>query len=116
MGTKWAISTEGGTEPLWAPDGRELFYRNGDELMVVSITLEPSFNPGIPTLLFEGSFVGTRRTRSQVAFAGPSTNYDITADGQRFVMIQPDEESVPSQITVVLNWFEELKRLVPVNR
>jgi hypothetical protein len=83
--------------------------------MVVSIAFSPSFDPGPPELLFEGSFVGTLGTGGKVYMAGPSTNYDVTADGQRFVMLQPQESSDPIQFNVVLNWFEELKRLVPVN-
>jgi hypothetical protein len=85
-------------------------------MMVVSIDLEPSFTPGIPRLLFEGSYVGTAGLGSQFFLGAPSSNYDVTADGQRFVMLQPDEGSNPSQITVVLNWFQELKRLVPRER
>ena len=105
-GRKLQISIEGGTEPLWAPNGRELFYRseNGQRMMAVDITTEPAFNAGKPRLLFEGRY-DTRRT------IGYGANYDVTANGQRFVMIRGEEGQ--GQINVVLNWFEELKRLVP---
>ena len=104
-GNKWQISTEGGAEPAWARSGRELFYRNGDQMMAVEITTEPTFSAGTPKLLFEGTFQGGGVSRA---------NYGVTPDGQRFAMIQeggPNEP--PPQIYVVLNWFEELKRRVP---
>ena len=104
---KWQISTDGGVEPRWAPNGRELFYRNelGDRMMAVDITTEPTFGAGTPRLLFEGVY-----TRS----AGGSAFYDVTPDGQRFVMVQA-QQGAGAQINVVLNWFEELKRLVPTD-
>ena len=104
---KWQISTDGGIEPVWARNGREFFYRNenGDQMMAVDITTEPTFRAGTPRLLFEGSYL-----RGGVAGAF----YDATPDGQRFLMTQAGEER-GSQINVVLNWFEELKRLVPTN-
>ena len=100
------ISTDGGVQPLWAHSGRELFYRNGDKVMVVSIQTKPTLKVEAPKLLFiypEGLLPNT--------FQGfmPLT-YDIAPDDQRFVFIQ---QGWPTQINVVLNWFEELKRLVP---
>jgi len=105
-GGKWQISTEGGAEPLWNPNGRELFYRSGDKMMAVDIATQPSFSAGKPRVLFEG--------RYHPAY-GTATNYDVSPDGQRFLMIKPNEagEAAPTQINVVLNWFEELKRRVP---
>jgi serine/threonine-protein kinase len=106
---KWQISTEGGTEPVWNRNGRELFYRNGDKMMAVDIATQPSFTVGKPRVLFEGRYVPP---------PGTSPNYDVSPDGQHFLMIKPSEagEAAPAQINVVLNWFEELKRLVPVGR
>ena len=106
-GGKSQISTEGGTEPVWPRNGRELFYRNGERMMAVEITTEPTFSAGSPRLLFEGR---------QFSFsAGFGANYDVTSDGQRFVMMQASEQQqeAATQINVVLNWFEELKRRVP---
>ena len=95
---KWQISKEGGMIPRWARSGRELFYRNGDKMMVVDIQTEPTFKTGTPTLLFKGQFG-----------AG-----DVTPDGKRFLMVQSVEpEQAPTRIHLVLNWFEELKELVP---
>jgi eukaryotic-like serine/threonine-protein kinase len=104
-GGKWQVSTEGGTEPMWNPGGRELFYRNGDKMMAVDIATQSSFAAGKPKVLFAGQYVPT-----PVTFP----NYDVSPDGQRFLMLKPSEaEATPTQINVVLNWFEELKRRVP---
>jgi Tol biopolymer transport system component len=104
-GGKWQISTEGGTEPVWNPNGRELFYRSEDKMMSVDIATQPAFAAGKPRMLFEGQYVPTPLT-------GPY--YDVSPDGQRFLMLKPAErEQAPTQINVVLNWFEELKRRVP---
>ena len=56
LGGKWQISTDGGTGPVWAQTGRELFYRNGDQMMAVPITTQSGFSAGEPRLLFEGRF------------------------------------------------------------
>jgi serine/threonine protein kinase len=105
-GGKWQISTEGGTEPAWNRNGRELFYRSGDKMMAVEITTQPNFSAGKPRMLFEGQYEPSPAT---------TPNYDVSPDGQRFLMLKPSESTVaaPTQINVVLNWFEELKRRVP---
>ncbi len=105
-GGKWQISTEGGTEPVWNPNGRELFYRSGAKMMAVEITSQPSFSVGKPKVLFEGPYEPTPATFPY---------YDVSPDGQRFLMLKPSDsaQAAPTQINVVLNWFEELKRRVP---
>jgi len=104
---KWQISTEGGREPVWSRDGRELFYRNGAKMMAVAISAGPEFSAGKPTLLFEGPY--------DLKEGPGASNYDVAEDG-RFVMIHTEAGSAgPAQINLVLNWFEELKRLVPTN-
>jgi eukaryotic-like serine/threonine-protein kinase len=105
-GGKWQISTEGGTEPVWNRNGRELFYRSGDKMMAVDIATQPGFSAGTPRMLFQGSYVTPASTYA---------NYDVSPDGQRFLMLKPSEGGLaaPTQINVVLNWFEELKRRVP---
>ncbi len=106
LGGKWQISTDGGGHAVWARDGRELFYRNGDKMMVVEVTTQPNFAHGSPKALFEGQFF--------TAEAG-NTTYDVAPDGQHFLMIQPGEpEQGVTQINVVQDWFEELKERVPV--
>jgi Tol biopolymer transport system component/predicted Ser/Thr protein kinase len=105
-GGKWQVSTEGGTEPVWNPNGRELFYRSGDKMMAVDIATQSGFTAGTPRMLFEGRYEPT---------PVPLPNYDVSRDGQRFLMLKPSEQeqAAPTQINVVLNWFEELKRRVP---
>ncbi len=96
------ISTEGGTEPVWSRDGRELFYRNVDQLLVVAVDTEADLRPGRPRLLFEQPYaLGT--------VGNP--NFDVSLDGQSFLMVSGDAVG----LTVELNWVEELKRLVPTN-
>ncbi|HEY5617869.1 MAG TPA: protein kinase [Vicinamibacterales bacterium] len=104
-GGKWQISTDGGSEPAWNPNGRELFYRIADRMMAVPVTTQPSFSAGRPTMLFEGAYLAS-------TFPLTGTTYDVTRDGQRFVMVK-DQTISAAQINVVVNWFEELKRLVP---
>jgi len=108
-GGKRQVSIGGGAEPVWAPDGQDLFYRDGDEMMAVAIETEPELSVGTPRLLFEGRFLPV------LSGDDPGGSYDISPDGQRFLMIQREEDVVPTEIIVVLNWFEELKRLVPTN-
>ncbi|MFQ5930287.1 MAG: TolB family protein, partial [Acidobacteriota bacterium] len=106
---KWQISRDGGVSPVWGPKGRELFYRAGEAMMVVTIKTEPTFTAGNPEVLFTARY-----------YTGPGRNYDISPDGQRFLMIkeaeQTEETAVPTQLIVVENWFEELKRLVPTGK
>jgi serine/threonine-protein kinase len=108
-GGKWQISTGGGGEPIWARDGTEIFYRNGDKMMAVPVSTDGSFTPGKPVEFFEGHYAVD-------PFAKDMQNYDVAPDG-RFVMIKEGEDGgqdpAPVQIHVVLNWFQELKRLVP---
>jgi Tol biopolymer transport system component len=108
MTGKRQVSTEGGTEPMWSPDGGELFYRSGDKMMAVAIAIGADFAPAEPALLFERAYQNAEGTAG-----APSSNYDVASNGQHFVMLQEVEEVAPTQITVVLNWAEELKRLVP---
>ena len=104
-GGKWLISTDGGTEPVGHPKGRELFYRNGNKLMAVEIATRPVFAAGKPKELFAGDYM---------LIPASSRNYDVSPDGQRFLMIQPSARlAAPREIVVVLNWVDELKRLVP---
>ena len=75
--------------------------------MLVSVQMKPTFSAGRPSVLFEGAYV----TSAQLP--GVSQYHDIHPDGQRFLMIKGDQRA--GRINVVLNWFEELKRLVPMN-
>jgi hypothetical protein len=86
-----------------------LFYRSGDKMMAVDITTQPGFSAGKPKMLFEGLY--------EVS-AGTTPSYDVSPDGQRFLMLKPIEQTqlAPNQINVVLNWFEELKQKVPTGK
>jgi eukaryotic-like serine/threonine-protein kinase len=108
-GGKLQISTDGGTEPVWNPRGRELFYRNGNKMMVVDVATQPNLLASKPRVLFQGQFLLTPAT---------TPNYDVSPDGQRFLMLRSGGtvEAAPTQINVVLNWFDELKRRVPPDR
>lgn len=82
------VSTTGGSEPVWAHDGRELFYRSDNAMMVVSVDSRSTFSAGPPRVLFRGSY-----------FAGDGlTNYDVTPDGRRFLMLREDAIA-PSKTT-----------------
>ena len=105
-GGKWQISTEGGAEPIWGRNG-EIFYRSGNKMVAVETTTQPTFSAGKPKVLFEGAYVPTRLA---------AATYDVSADGQRFVMIKEEQTSSATQINIVLNWFEELKQKVPTGK
>ena len=114
LGGKVAISTDGGRQALWSPDGTELFYRGPRGMMAVPVTMEP-FSAGDPEVLFE----------TQYYFAISFRTYDLAPDGQRFLMVKEDTSSATAaddpdvsspQIVLVQNWSEELKRLVPVDQ
>jgi Tol biopolymer transport system component len=108
---RWQISTDGGDRPRWRRDGRELFYLRHDPaspatgLMAVTIDAQPGFRPGQPKTLFAGEYASPTSGRA---------SYDISLDGERFLMIKNvvgGEER--REIVVVENWFEELKQRVP---
>jgi len=109
---RFQISTDGGFEPLWALDGGALFYRNGDAMMRVSVETEPEFSYDTPEVLFRGDYAGVDTAETTI----PRPSYDVTADG-RFLMLKyadaVEQESDSSQLRVVNNWFEELRRLAP---
>jgi Tol biopolymer transport system component len=100
---KWTVSTGGGDSPVWSPDGRELFYENDAAIMVVAVqTQGAKFAAGKPQLLFDGPFDTTQ-----------NPNFDVSPDGQHFVMVEADPDATPNRLQIVVNWPEELKKLVP---
>ena len=104
---RFQISTAGAYSPLWAPDGKRLFYvtQEGNRLMAVDVQTTPTVAFGEPVLVAPEIFQTTSL---------PNRNYDVTADGKRLLLQVPDRTNTASQqIVVVLHWFEELKRLVP---
>ena len=110
-GARTVVSTEGGREPAWSRDGRELFYTtvpSADghiKMMAVAVSSTTEFRAGAPRTLFEGRYV----------WSNPIRMYDVAPDGKRFLMVQDVERPPmkPTHMILVQNWFEELKRRVP---
>jgi Tol biopolymer transport system component/tRNA A-37 threonylcarbamoyl transferase component Bud32 len=103
-GGRWQISTDGGSEPRWSAQGREIFFRNADQMLVAPVEPGPTLRAGTPRVLFEERFL---------AYIW-NVSYDVAADGERLLMVQTlDESAAPDRVHLVLNWFEELNRLVP---
>ena len=109
-GGPWPISTEGGTQPLWSPNSPELFYRNGNTVMAVSIKADSGFSRRKPEPLFSGEYVSG-------ASLLPESAWDISPDGKFLMMKEAGPtkaaDSFPRKIIVVLNCLEELKQRVP---
>jgi eukaryotic-like serine/threonine-protein kinase len=102
---RWKISPDEGSEPMWTREGRELVYRKGDSVMAVSLDLARG-RIGPSAALFAGPYPdnpGWTRPRS----------YDVSRDGERFLMTRLPAHSPRPRIAVVLNWFEELRAKVP---
>src|SRR5262245_2940176 len=97
------VSAEGGAEPAWARGTGELFYRQGDAVMAVEVKTAPALQVGKPRRLFVGHY-----SRQGGVFA----QYDVTADGQRFLMVRSGNQEAATRINVVINWFEDVKRLL----
>jgi serine/threonine protein kinase/Tol biopolymer transport system component len=103
-----AVSTHGGREPVWSPDGRELYYRRRNQLVVVPLKISPTFIPGQERVLFEGSFA--------VEIGGRNQYYCVSPDNQRFLVVRQGDGTTPQSLRVIFSWFEELKRLVPASK
>jgi eukaryotic-like serine/threonine-protein kinase len=106
------VSIDGGSGPAWAPNGSALYYRGASgEMMAVPVMLTPTFTSGRPRTLFR--FAGVYR------MSGTATAYDIHPDGKRFIMVSERKDAAATprqQVNIVLNWFEELRRLAPATR
>jgi Tol biopolymer transport system component len=102
---KWQVSVGGGGNPLWSPDGKELFYvTNVNKMMAVSINTSQVFSAGAPRELFDVSQMWLPNN--------PVTNFDITPDGKRFIMLQSTKGSSRStSFNYVQNWVKELEKL-----
>lgn len=114
-GPKIQVSSDGGTDPVWKRRGGELYFRNGDKMMAVQVSTAPTFAASHPRTLWEGHY-----SHGMSTSCGPpgatSSNYDVTADGQRFLMVKDDapDKAVSKQIVVVLGWADEVNRLSKV--
>jgi serine/threonine-protein kinase len=107
---RWQVSTDGGVKPLWSRNGRELFYVAPNSAFMTTPVMPSTttFLAGKPTKLFDASYY---------YFAAPNRTYDVSADGQRFLMIKDaalggGSGSTPGSLVVVLNWFQDLKEKV----
>ena len=107
-GGREVVSMGGGAEPVWSPDGGELFYRKRNQLLSVKVTLEPKFATSVPTVLFDGPFV-----------LGPTEaglpNYDVAPDGRSFVMVRSVINSA-THLHIVQHWFKEVTRLAEARK
>jgi hypothetical protein len=97
--TKVQVSTGGGSQSAWRADERELYFRVGDAMMAVDVMVDPTLRVGKPRLLFRGPFANIQ-----------GKNYDVTPDGRRFLMVRTDPQVAPRDITVVLNWMDDLRK------
>ena len=108
LGPKLQISNNGGTDPVWRRSGGELYYRSQNKMMVVSVTTSPEFRASAPRQLWEGNY--SDGSGASCGMPGvSSSNYDVTPDGQHFLMVRDDDRVGANRIVVVLNWAEELK-------
>ena len=98
---KWQVSGNGGTQPRWSQDGKELFYVERDTLMAVAVATTPSFTSGAVTRLFQDAYL--------LGLDAP--RYDVSGDGRRFVLREPvaGAEEKPPSIHIVQNWYEEFR-------
>jgi serine/threonine-protein kinase len=98
---RWQVSTTGGTQPLWAHGGRELFYRNGrNDLVAAEVRTAPGFSVGQQRVLFSAAPYLT---------LGFFQSYAVTADDRRFLMVREGAPSQQTELILTENWFQELK-------
>ena len=97
-GGRVVVSSGGGAEPVWAPDGKRLFYRSGPQFIEASVTTAPAFAVTGRRMLFESTFLG----------APFHANYDVMRDGKSFVMLEQVDEQ--RELVVTMNWREELRQ------
>jgi dipeptidyl aminopeptidase/acylaminoacyl peptidase len=101
-GAKIQVSTDGGQTPRWSASG-EIFYLAGPRMMAVRVTTKPTLTVTAPQVLF-----------TSTSYVGNNNPFDVTADGQRLLMIKEDDRSAAAtRIDLVQNWGRELNRLVP---
>ena len=98
---KWQVSNAGGDEPRWRADGKELFYLSGDgEMMAVPVKNGASFDAGTPEELFQANPRERLATSEQMM-------YDVSGDGQRFLINTQMKNAEANPMSVVLNWGEK---------
>jgi serine/threonine-protein kinase len=95
-GGKRLVSQGGGTNAIWSRDGRQLFYRRGDQMMMVAVEVAPAFSTGKPVPLFAGRYRASGR------------DFDVSPDGMRFVMMRSNDPRTTTRLSVLLNWWRSL--------
>ena len=104
-GSPRQISIDGGGEPIWAANGREIFFRHGDKVLAAEVRTQPEFHSSSPRVLFAGVYLEAEGTTSL-------STYDAFPDGSAFIFVrQNTNPSTKKTLNVVLNWFEELRRI-----
>jgi len=107
-GARWQVSSGGGEEPHWAPNGRELYFRSESRLLVAPVELQPTFRPGTPSVLFQGIY--NMRSDSGISF-------DVDPRSGRFVMIRlASSGGAQPRVRLILNWFDDFRRLVTATK
>jgi len=101
---KWQVSGGGGQEPIWRKDGKELFYLSADgKMTAVPVTTGTSFAAGAPVTLFQTH-------RRQAVSAQDVFSYDVSGDGQKFLILTKMDEGNPAPLSVILNWASEMEK------
>jgi eukaryotic-like serine/threonine-protein kinase len=110
LGARIQVSSDGGTDPMWRRKGGEIYYRQGDKMMMVKVSGSDKLTLSKPEQLWTGQYLAGLGSSCGMPGAA-SSNYDVTADGERFLMIQDERENVRGTgLNVVLNWSAELAR------
>ena len=99
------MSSTGGEEPRWNPDGSEIIYRYGSQWFSVTFSDDPALDLGAPRVLFEGPFINIL-----------GYSWDISPDGDRFLLVEnPAQDKPQTRLVVITNFFDEIRRRVPVD-
>jgi serine/threonine-protein kinase len=101
-GEKRQVSSQGGSEPVWARSGQELFYRERGRIVSVTIQAQPTLTTGKPRVLMEDEFQPSEDYL-------PNPNYDVSLDGRSFLMIKKTESSKPAHVNLFMNWSGEMR-------
>ena len=96
-GRKWSVSQDGGTRPRWTRGGAEIVFRSGNTMMCADVSTHPTLQIGVPKKLFEGDY---------------AVDYDVSADGKRFVMLREPSRKTSTQLEVVTDATSEIARRV----
>ena len=105
LGSKVQLSADGGTQPVWSRDGRQLFYRGGGKIMNVSVSASDPIQLGAPVALFDDAYLDKGANH---------TGYDVSADGRRLVFSRESDTTPRKYLDVLQGWLPELQRRAPM--